>query len=384
MPGPPATPLVAARVTILHLEIRDFRNLAHVELELPGDGIALVGNNGHGKTNLLETIAYFALFRSMRDVRDRDLPRFGTGAFHIAAAARQARAERASAGVDRAGRKRVTLDGVDVPRLSNALGAIPSVCFSPSDVRLICGAPVDRRRYLDVALALSSARYLAAMRHYRSALARRNAALRDGARMGFRASAAAVWEPALAEHGAVILQERRAWIAEIAEEFTALCTAIGERAPMRIAYDSPSVEAVPLVELRAAFADALVRGREADARRGFTHAGPHRDDLTVTLAERDIRLVGSAGQQRTAAIALRLLEAGTLRRRGGAQPVLLLDDPFAELDRERASRVLALIEEISARGLGQTVLCVPREDEIPEALTRLERWRVLDGVVTHL
>jgi DNA replication and repair protein RecF len=90
--------------------------------------------------------------------------------------------------------------------------------------------------------------------------------------------------------------------------------------------------------------------------------------------------VGSAGQQRTAAIALRLLEAATFRTRGGAQPVLLLDDPFAELDRRRASRVLALLEESSAKGLGQTILCVPREDEIPRAFTRLERWSVRDGV----
>ena len=222
------------------------------------------------------------------------------------------------------------------------------------------------------------------MRHYRAALTRRNAALRDGSRTGFRASAAAMWEPALAEHGAVILQERRAWIAEIAEEFARLCAAIGERAPMHIAYESTSVEAVPSEQLRSAFAEALVRGREADARRGFTHAGPHRDDLALTLAERDIRIVGSAGQARTAAIALRLLETATLRRRGGAQPVLLLDDPFAELDRERASRVLELIEEISARGVSQTILCVPREDEIPAALTRLERWRVIDGAVTRL
>jgi DNA replication and repair protein RecF len=125
---------------------------------------------------------------------------------------------------------------------------------------------------------------------------------------------------------------------------------------------------------------SLERGREHDARRLITHAGPHRDDLAVSLGARDLRLVGSAGQQRTAAIALRLLEAATYRSRGGAQPVLLLDDPFAELDRTRAARVLGLLEENSAKGHGQTILCVPRDDEIPHAFTRLEKRSVREGM----
>jgi DNA replication and repair protein RecF len=353
----------ASRVTLASISIRDFRNIERADIAIPSDGIALVGDNGHGKTNFLEAIAYLELLRSMRGVRDRDLVRFGAAAFHIAAVSTGTAVQRVGIGVERTGKKRITLDGVDTPRLTGALGALPSVCFSPADIALIAGAPAERRRYLDIALALSSKRYLAALRRYRAALARRNAALREAARPGARSSSVAAWEPALAEQGAVLVEERRAWVAEGAAEFTRLCEEIGERVPMQIA-----------------FAEALRRGREHDARRGITHAGPHRDDLAVTLGARDLHLVGSAGQQRTAAIALRLLEAATFRTRGGAQPVLLLDDPFAELDRKRASRVLALLEESSAKGLGQTILCVPREDEIPRAFTRLERWSVRDGV----
>ncbi len=367
----------ASRVTLASISIRDFRNIERADLAIPSDGIALVGDNGHGKTNFLEAIAYLELLRSMRGVRDRDLVRFGAAAFHIASESQGTTVHRVGVGVERTGKKRITLDGVDTPRLTDALGALPSVCFSPADIALIAGAPAERRRYLDIALALSSKRYLAALRRYRAALARRNAALREAARPGARSSSVAAWEPALAEHGAVLVEERRAWVADGAAEFTRLCDEIGERVPMQIAYESPLVD-VP--DVRSGLAEALQRGREHDARRGITHAGPHRDDLAVTLGARDLRLVGSAGQQRTAAIALRLLEAATFRTRGGAQPVLLLDDPFAELDRKRASRVLALLEESSAKGLGQTILCVPREDEIPRAFTRLERWRVRDGV----
>jgi DNA replication and repair protein RecF len=366
-----------ARVTLDSITIRDFRNIERADIAIPRDGIALVGDNGHGKTNFLEAIAYLELLRSMRGVRDRDLTRFGATAFHIGSMSTGAAVHRVGIGVERTGKKRITLDGVDTPRLTDALGALPSVCFSPADIALIAGAPAERRRYLDIALALSSKRYLAALRQYRAALARRNAALREAARPGARHSTVSAWEPALAEHGAVIVEERRAWVAEGAAEFTRLCADIGERATMSVGYESPLAAAS---DVRTALADALQKGRDHDARRMMTHAGPHRDDLAVTLGARDLRLVGSAGQQRTAAIALRLLEAATFRRRSGAQPLLLLDDPFAELDRKRATRVLALLEETSATGLGQTILCVPREDEIPAAFTRLERWGVRDGV----
>jgi DNA replication and repair protein RecF len=368
---------VPSRVTLDSISIRDFRNIERADLTIPPDGIALVGDNGQGKTNFLEAIAYLELLRSMRGVRDRDLTRFNAPAFHIAAVSTGTAVQRVGVGVERGGKKRITLDGVDTPRLTDALGALPSVCFSPTDITLIAGAPAERRRYLDIALALSSKRYLTALRHYRAALTRRNAALREAARPGARHSSVAAWEPALAEHGAVIIEERRAWVAEGAAEFTRLCAEIGERASMQIEYESPLASSG---DIRTDLIAALRRNRDHDARRSITHAGPHRDDLAVTLGSRDLRVVGSAGQQRTAAIALRLLEAATFRTRGGAQPVLLLDDPFAELDRKRASRVLALLEESSARGLGQTILCVPREDEIPRSFTRLDRWTIRDGV----
>ena len=363
-------------VTLDALSLRDFRNIERAEIALPGDGIAIVGDNGQGKTNLLEAIAYLELLRSMRGVRDRDLIRFGASGFSISASIGGAAARRCVVGADLSGRKKVSLDGVETTRLTDALGALPSVCFSPADTALVAGAPAERRRYLDITLALSSARYLGALRHYRAALARRNAALRHATRPHALSTTVASWEPALAEYGAVLIEERRSWVSEWAAEFARLGAAIGERAPMALAYDSPLAEAP---DVRTALAESLARGREHDVKRGLTHAGPHRDDLIVTLGKRDLRVVGSAGQQRTAAIALRLLEAATFRERGGAQPLLLLDDPFAELDRDRASRVLLLLEEATAQWLGQTVLCVPREEEIPRAFTRLERWNVCGG-----
>ena len=362
------------RARITSLSIANFRNIARAEIHLPPHGIAIVGDNGHGKTNLLEAITYLELLRSMRGARDRDVIAFGSDAFHVAAEIEGVRARRVSVGADRSGAKRVQLDGVELPRMTDALGAVPSVCFSPADVALVTAGPSERRRYLDIALALTEPAYLAALRMYRAALARRNAALRMG-----RLDRAAVraWEPALATTGATLVTARRQWAADFRERFAALAAAVGEPQTMTLQYHSPFANAA---DPEAALAEALDASREQDVNRGVTQTGPHRDDLGISLGGHDLRTTGSAGQHRTAAIALRLLEAETFRARTRTQPLVLLDDPFAELDRGRASNVLALLDGATSGGIGQIVLCVPRADEIPAEFTRLERWGVRNGV----
>ena len=367
----------AARVWLRRLSTRGFRNLGRLDLDLPPDGVAVIGDNGQGKTNLLEAIYYLQLLRSMRGARDVDLTAFDAAGFHITAEVSGAERREASIGFERQSkRKRILLDGAEPPRMSDALGAVPSVVVAPSDVQLVAGGPGERRRYLDVVLSLSSRRYLGALQRYRGALARRNAALRDIARSGRDRGAIEVWEPALAEHGAVLWTERAAWIAAAAPEFSRLCAAIGEAGEARMRFVATfDPGASPEDQLRR----VLESQRAHDLRRGLTHAGPHRDDLELTLEGRELRLFGSGGQQRTAAIALRMLEGATLRERHQAEPLLLLDDPFAELDVRRSSRILELLR---SAGLGQTMLAVPRASDIPPELTRLERWRIAAGSIT--
>jgi DNA replication and repair protein RecF len=236
-------------------------------------------------------------------------------------------------------------------------------------------------------LALTSRRYLHALQTYRAALLRRNAALRDAARSARGEERVAVWEPPLAEHGAVLWTERRAWVAAHAAEFARLCDAIGERQPAEIGYATALAVAPPegpdapslLARAREALERGLADKRPLDLKRGMTHVGPHRDDLHLLLGGRDLRVFGSAGQQRTAAIALRMLEAATLRDHSGAEPLFLLDDPFAELDTRRAHRILELLG--AGGGLGQTILVVPRASDIPEELTRLERRTIREGTI---
>lgn len=368
------------RIRLSSISIRDFRNLERVDLELPREGAVVVGDNGHGKSNFLEAIYYLQILRSIRDARDQDLTRFETSGFHISADAHTPDPHEISIGFDRTTkRKKVSIDSSEVKRLSDALGALPSVMFSPRDLELVSGPPTERRRFLDLVLALTDRKYLNALQHYRANLSRRNAALRHAARRGSTSNEqqVAVWEPALAEHGSLLIETRARWVRESAAEFSHLTERIGESGKAEMRYVSPFADSEARHDVLLA---ALEEKRALDLRRGITHVGPHRDELELTLDGKDIRLFGSAGQQRSAAIALRMLEAGTLRRHAGAEPLLLLDDPFAELDIRRAARILVMLEE---RGLGQTILVVPREADVPPGLMQLDRLQISNGVITR-
>lgn len=369
---------IPSRIKLNRIAIRDFRNLERVDVELPPEGAVLVGDNGHGKTNFLEAIYYLQIMRSIRDARDQDLTRFDTTGFHIAAHAHTPEGRDISVGFDKnAKRKKVMHDGTEIRRLSDALGALPSVMFSPRDLELVSGSPTERRRYLDLVLALTDRKYLHALQKYRANLARRNAALKNATRRGSadNEQQVAVWEPALAEHGSVLIEARARWVRESAADFSNLVQRMGEKGKSAMRYVSPFAESEARQDVLLA---AFEEKRALDLRRGITHVGPHRDDLELTLDGRDLRLFGSAGQQRSAAIALRLLEAATLRDHSGAEPLLLLDDPFAELDIRRAARILIMLEE---RGLGQTILVVPREADIPPGLMRLDRLQITSGTI---
>lgn len=378
------------------LVLSNFRNFEKLDVEIPAPGLVIVGENGHGKTNLLEAISYLGLFRSVRGSRDADVIRFGAAAFHVRAELQTENVSDAvSVGYERATkRKKATVFGVEQPKLSEALGTLPSVCFSPIDVALVAGGPAERRQFLDVTLALTDARYLHALQQYRAALRQRNAALRSAQRAGARPGGAhdaqvSVWEPTLSQHGAALAALRETWTQRHAIRFTELCAAIGERLPVTMRYESAAARAETDLSKREnanalqrvfcnVYAAAFEQQRANELRRGITLVGPHRDDLQLLLGTRDLRTFGSAGQQRTAAIALRMLELATRRDSLDAPPLLLLDDPFAELDANRSARILALLEEV---GVGQVILTVPRAEDIPAAFTRLERRSMVNGVL---
>ena len=352
------------------LVARGYRNLDDLEIEVPRGGFALLGRNGQGKTNVLEAVYYPVLGRSLRGAADADVARFGGQGFHVGITLPEGAARTLSVTWPGPGRrKRIVADGAEAGRLADMIGTWVAVAFLPEDVALAGGGAAGRRQYLDRMLSLADRGYLAALGRYRAALAQRNSALRQG-----RADMAEAFDAPLASAGAVVMSARLRWVQDAAPLFAAELEALGERDAGSLDYRR-SAELVDPDGWRVAL-DAA-RGR--DRARCMTTVGPHRDDLVLAVGGRELRTFGSTGQQRSAAIALKLLELDTLESALGRSPALLLDDVFAELDRGRQERLGRRLIEPDRR---QVFLTAPRRDELPAELT-LPVWDVEAGKVSR-
>jgi DNA replication and repair protein RecF len=360
---------------------RGFRNLVDLDLTLPQAGAVFLGPNGHGKTNLLELLYYPVLFRSLRGSRDGEVTRYGEPGFHLTLWVKglgnrgpAPTWESVSSDYRMAGKqKRVSLDGSEPERLSDLVGRWLAVAFLPADLRLVQGPAALRRQYLDRVLALADRGYLRALVLYRRALAQRNAALRQQ-----RPDLVSAFDQPLAVAGAELVRHRLAWCRGSASRFGEECDGLGERLPMDLRYRGDPALADP-----TRFADALRRAVSRDQALGMTTVGPHRHDLELRLAQRPLRETGSTGQQRTAAIALKLCELATLETGAGTSPVLLLDDVFAELDEDRQFRLARRLmrPRQGSEGLPpQTFLTSPRAAELPGGFA-LERFALESGAV---
>jgi DNA replication and repair protein RecF len=355
-------------VRLRHLVARGFRNLAEMQQELPARGVALLGANAQGKSNFLEAVYYPVVFRSFRGAQDQAVAAFGGPGFHLEVTVDGGTDRRITASWQAAGRrKRILIDEVEPERVAGAVGRWLAVSFLPSDLGLASGPASERRHYLDRLLSLADAGYLRALSRYRAALAQRNSALRQG-----RPDLAWAFDRPLAAAGAVVMAGRCAWAGTAGERFAAEFECLGERDEAALEYRGTAELADP-----TRWEPMLGQAREADRARGMTTVGPHRDDLTLRIGGRLMREYGSTGQQRSAAVALKLIEIATLREARGTEPGLLLDDVFAELDRDRQRRLAGRL----LSGERQVFLTAPRPDELPPGLD-LEVWQMAGGRVS--
>lgn len=427
------------------LELTNYRNFRKAPLELRDGPTVVLGDNGQGKSNLLEAIEILATAKSARAGSDRELMHWA-----VLAGGPEMLAEsfaRVRATVEREGRqiraevlirpqraglaaqggaetlespvgrpeqtatstlgdadgllssldlaestpvsKTFRLNGI-AKRALEFVGAINVVAFSPLDIALVAGPPAGRRRYLDVMIGQVNSRYLYALQRYQKVVLQRNHLLRQIKGRAANDSGLGVWTEQLRTEGAFLILERAGAVAELTDLADGWFRELGGGgARMAVVYRpalGPSaalVERLPrdgddgLAIIERAFGEELARIRPRELIVGVSLAGPHRDDLRFFLDGVDLQVYGSRGQQRLAALALKLAEADLLERRTGSRPILLMDDVLSELDRRRQQAVLRF-----AAGSGQTLLTVTNLEVIGAGgLPGAEVLRVEAGTV---
>jgi len=343
-------------VLATRLTLRDFRSYEQAELRL-GDGLTVIsGRNGAGKTNLLEAVYFACTGRSCRTANEREVVRFGSGVTRLELRTESATGPHVLAvGFQPGEAKRMSVDGAAVERLTDVEDRPLVSVFLPDRLDLVLGAPALRRSHLDqVVTALWPAR-AGTRRAYSQALAQRNA-LVSAVRAG-RASRASLpaWDAELARHGVVLMRDRSETVARLVEPFARHAEALGLEGGAAVAY-RPRSQATEADALAAELAERT----PGDLERGFTGHGPHRDELSLKRAGRELRSYGSRGQQRLGLLALLLAEREVLAETRGAPPLLLLDDVMSELDATRRGR---LVEVLQAGG--QSVITTTELAHVP-------------------
>ncbi|MGW0662445.1 DNA replication/repair protein RecF [Streptodolium elevatio] len=358
---------------VAHLSLADFRSYARVEVPLDPGVTAFVGPNGQGKTNLVEAIGYLATLGSHRVANDAPLVRLGAERAYVRAGiVRDGRTTLAELEINpgRANRARVNRSPVPKPR--EILGLLRTVLFAPEDLALVKGDPGERRRFLDELLTARAPRMLGVRQDYDRVLKQRNALLRTAAmarRAGGRNASLStldVWDSHLAVAGAELTAARIELSTVLQplvdKSYDVLSSGGG---PTLLEYRS-SIGDEPLPADRQLIHDALAaaieRQRPQEIERGVTLVGPHRDDMLLKLGPLPAKGYASHGESWSYALALRLASYELLRSDGG-EPVLILDDVFAELDVRRRERLAALVAP------GEQVLVTAAvEEDVPAAL----------------
>lgn len=358
---------------ITRVTLNNYRNYGSLGLELSPGLNVFTGENAQGKTNLLEAVYFTGVGRSMRTPRDKELIRWGDDMARIRAdAAGRYGKSRVEIVLDKRENKRVAINGVPVKKLGELMGVIMVVLFSPDEIAIIKEAPGERRRFIDIALSQISRTYFYLLTRYNRILSQRNRLLKDGG-----ADTQDVWDLQLADVGAKIIKTRKGFIARLnglADKNHEYLTAGRERLTLR--YES--IEGENEQEIRENFLAELKRTRERDVIQGFTHVGAQTDDMAVLAGDLDIRRFGSQGQQRTAALSLKLAQLDLFYEETGEYPVLLLDDVFSELDETRRNK---LIERLLGH---QTIItCTNAQKGLREAFEEAAFYRVENGTVTR-
>ncbi|MBP5154434.1 MAG: DNA replication/repair protein RecF [Lachnospiraceae bacterium] len=354
------------------LELSDYRNYETLSVQFhPGRNL-IYGDNAQGKTNVLEAIYECATLRSHRGSKDRDIIRFGAEEAHIRLLMeKKGKTERIDVHLRGKKAKGAAVGGVALHRASELFGLLHVVFFSPEDLRIIKNSPQERRRFMDIELCQLSRFYTNQLIGYNKALLQRNMLLKEAAHRKEMLSVLEEWDAQLLSYGLPIMKEREKFIRELDEILASIHESLtGGRERLSLRY-APSVRA-------EAWEEKIFLSHDTDRAQQTTTLGPHRDELEFLIDGTDARRFGSQGQQRSAALSLKLAEIELVRRTIGDTPVLLLDDVLSELDGKRRERLLQSLDGV------QTLLtCTGLDDFAKNSVSVDRRFYVTEGRMTE-
>lgn len=357
-------------MVIESIELKNFRNYEELNMEFDKGTNILYGDNAQGKTNVLEAVYLSGTSKSHKGSKDREMIRFGMDECHIKTIVMKKEIPyRIDIHLKKNRPKGIAVNGIPIKKASELFGIVNIVAFSPEDLNIIKSGPQERRRFIDLELCQLDKLYVYNLVNYNKVLNQRNQLLKDLAFRPDLIDTLDIWDMQLVEYGKKLIERRRSFLLALDEMISEIHRKLtGEKEELHIYYD-PSCHEEEFEEL-------LRKGRERDIRHKMTNIGPHRDDISFYIKENDLRKYGSQGQQRTAALALKLAEIEIVKRIIKDTPILLLDDVLSELDSKRQNHLLNNIHEI------QTIITCTGLDEFIENRFEINRvYRIVNGTV---
>lgn len=353
---------------LVSIELQNFRNYKSIHVDFDRNVTIFYGDNAQGKTNILESVYVASTAKSHKAAMDRDLIRFGEEESHIKMILDDdGKKDRVDIHIKKKGNKGIALNGIPLRRASELFGIINVVIFSPEDLQMIKNGPAERRRFIDMEECQINKMYLYDLIGYNKILGQRNKVLKE---IEFRPDYEQlldVMDIQLSDFGKKIIEERKRFISHLNDVIKDIHHQIsGEKEELIIEYE-PSAES-------DSFYETLEREREKDKKQKTTLKGPHRDDIKFIINGIDIRSFGSQGQQRTAALSLKLAEIKIMEETTGKKPLLLLDDVLSELDSGRQN---LLLKNIS--GIQTLISCTGLDDFIKNRFEIDRVYHVING-----
>lgn len=358
-------------MVIQSIELSDFRNYKSLSMKFGKDTNILYGDNAQGKTNVLEAIYLCSTTKSHKGSKDKDIIKMGENESHIRMIVEKDHiAHTIDMHLKKHKSKGIAIDTIPIRKSSELIGFIPIAFFSPEDLSIIKNGPGERRRFIDMELCQLDKIYLHNLTKYNKILVQRNNLLKQIGLKRELLDTLSIWDEQLVDCGQKIIERRQQFIDEINEIIYFIHKKLtGQKENLEIRY-AKNVSA-------DTFLDKLNQTRERDIILKMTGTGTHRDDIIFLVENIDIRKFGSQGQQRTAALSLKLAEIELIKRTVKGNPVLLLDDVLSELDRNRQNYLLESIEQIQT-----IVTCTGLEEFISNRVRMNQIYKVVDGTVS--